>query len=102
MTVNYLNMVQGGRENSRRKLESGGVCMPYLRFLRDAANSDGGGRDYRVLVLSFDPQDTHRRKWQRNLLGDGIFGGVRLAIRTTSVTSDRKGAGNLCLIRKSL
>ena len=37
--------------------------------LRDAANSDGGGRDYRVLVLSFDPQDTHRRKWQRNLLG---------------------------------
>ena len=58
-----------GRENSRRKLESGGVCMPYLRFLRDAANSDGGGRDYRVLVLSFDPQDTHRRKWQRNLLG---------------------------------
>jgi cytochrome oxidase Cu insertion factor (SCO1/SenC/PrrC family) len=36
-----------------------GVCVPYLRFLRDAANSDGGaGRDYRILVLSFDPQDT--------------------------------------------
>ena len=37
----------------------GGVCVPYLRFLRDATHSDGGaGRDYRVLVLSFDPRDT--------------------------------------------
>ena len=36
-----------------------GVCVPYLRFLRDATHSDGGaGRDYRVLVLSFDPRDT--------------------------------------------
>jgi protein SCO1 len=33
-----------------------GVCSPFLRSLKAAAV--GAGRDYRVVVLSFDPQDT--------------------------------------------
>lgn len=36
-----------------------GVCSPMLRSLKAAAASVGGaGRDYRILVLSFDPRDT--------------------------------------------
>ena len=36
-----------------------GVCSPFLRSLkRAAADAEGLGRDYRILVLSFDPQDT--------------------------------------------
>jgi protein SCO1/2 len=36
-----------------------GVCSPFLSSLKSAADSVGGlGRDYRVVVLSFDPQDT--------------------------------------------
>jgi protein SCO1 len=34
----------------------GGICSPFLRSLKAAAV--GVGRDYRVLVLSFDPHDT--------------------------------------------
>jgi protein SCO1/2 len=36
-----------------------GICSPFLSSLKSAADSVGGaGRDYRVVVLSFDPQDT--------------------------------------------
>jgi protein SCO1/2 len=36
-----------------------GVCSPFLTSLKSAADSVGGlGRDYRIVVLSFDPQDT--------------------------------------------
>ncbi|GBC76949.1 hypothetical protein HRbin08_00417 [bacterium HR08] len=36
-----------------------GVCSPLLRSLKAAVASVGGaGRDYRILVLSFDPRDT--------------------------------------------
>jgi len=36
-----------------------GVCSPFLRSLRTAAADAGGlGRDYRIVVLSFDPNDT--------------------------------------------
>jgi protein SCO1/2 len=36
-----------------------GVCYPFVCSLRDAVRRVGGlGRDYRVVVLSFDPEDT--------------------------------------------
>ncbi len=36
-----------------------GICSPFLSSLKSAADRVGGlGRDYRVVVLSFDPQDT--------------------------------------------
>jgi protein SCO1/2 len=36
-----------------------GVCSPFLSSLRSAEDSVGGsGRDYRTVVLSFDPRDT--------------------------------------------
>jgi cytochrome oxidase Cu insertion factor (SCO1/SenC/PrrC family) len=36
-----------------------GVCSPFLRSLKSAVTDAGGlGRDYRVVVLSFDPSDT--------------------------------------------
>jgi protein SCO1/2 len=36
-----------------------GVCSPFLHSLKSAAADAGGlGKDYRVLVLSFDPKDT--------------------------------------------
>ena len=36
-----------------------GICSPFLSSLKSAADSVGGlGRDYRIVVLSFDPQDT--------------------------------------------
>lgn len=36
-----------------------GVCSPFLRSLKSAVSEAGGlGTDYRVLVLSFDPEDT--------------------------------------------
>jgi len=36
-----------------------GICVPFLRSLRAAVNRDGGpGRDYDIVVLSFDPRDT--------------------------------------------
>jgi SCO1/SenC len=36
-----------------------GVCSPFLRSLKGAAaDAEGLGRDYRIVVLSFDPQDT--------------------------------------------
>lgn len=36
-----------------------GICSPFLSSLKSAADSLGGlGRDYRILVLSFDPHDT--------------------------------------------
>jgi len=36
----------------------GGVCSPFLRSLKTAAADAGGlGRDYRIVVLSFDPND---------------------------------------------
>jgi protein SCO1/2 len=36
-----------------------GICSPFLSSLKSAADSVGGlSRDYRVVVLSFDPQDT--------------------------------------------
>ena len=36
-----------------------GVCSPFLRSLKTAAADAGGlGRDYRIVVLSFDPSDT--------------------------------------------
>jgi len=36
-----------------------GVCSPFLRSLkRAAADAEGLGRDYRIVVLSFDPQDS--------------------------------------------
>jgi protein SCO1 len=36
-----------------------GVCSPFLRSLKAAAaDADGLGRSYRVVVLSFDPNDT--------------------------------------------
>jgi len=34
-----------------------GVCSPFLRSLKAAA-ADSAGRDYRIVVLSFDPNDT--------------------------------------------
>jgi cytochrome oxidase Cu insertion factor (SCO1/SenC/PrrC family) len=35
-----------------------GVCSPFLRSLKAAAADAGGlGRDYRIVVLSFDPND---------------------------------------------
>jgi cytochrome oxidase Cu insertion factor (SCO1/SenC/PrrC family) len=35
-----------------------GVCSPFLRSLKGtAADAEGLGRDYRIVVLSFDPQD---------------------------------------------
>jgi len=35
------------------------VCSPFLRSLQRAArDAEGLGRDYRIVVLSFDPQDT--------------------------------------------
>jgi len=36
-----------------------GICSPFLSSLKSAADSVGGvGQDYRLVVLSFDPQDT--------------------------------------------
>lgn len=36
-----------------------GICSPFLAWVRDAAGRDGGvGRDYRILAVSFDGQDT--------------------------------------------
>ena len=36
-----------------------GICSPFLMSLKSAADAIGGaGSDYRVVVLSFDPQDT--------------------------------------------
>jgi cytochrome oxidase Cu insertion factor (SCO1/SenC/PrrC family) len=36
-----------------------GVCSPFLRSLKSAVSEAGGlGKEYRVLVLSFDPKDT--------------------------------------------
>jgi len=36
-----------------------GVCYPFVRSLKEAIRRVGGlGRDYRVVVLSFDPEDT--------------------------------------------
>jgi protein SCO1 len=36
-----------------------GICSPFLMSLKSAVDTIGGaGRDYRVVVLSFDPQDT--------------------------------------------
>ncbi|GBC84440.1 hypothetical protein HRbin11_00868 [bacterium HR11] len=36
-----------------------GVCYPFVRSLKEAVRRVGGlGRDYRVVVLSFDPRDT--------------------------------------------
>jgi cytochrome oxidase Cu insertion factor (SCO1/SenC/PrrC family) len=36
-----------------------GVCSPFLRSLKAAAaDAQGLGRDYRIVVLSFDPNDT--------------------------------------------
>jgi protein SCO1 len=36
-----------------------GVCSPFLHSLqRAAADAQGLGRDYRIVVLSFDPHDT--------------------------------------------
>ena len=36
-----------------------GVCSPFLRSLKSAASDAHGlGHDYRITVLSFDPQDT--------------------------------------------
>lgn len=36
-----------------------GVCSPFLRSLKAAAADAGGvGRDYRIVVLSFDPNDS--------------------------------------------
>jgi cytochrome oxidase Cu insertion factor (SCO1/SenC/PrrC family) len=37
----------------------GGVCSPFLHSLKTAAAEAGGlGKDYRIVVLSFDPKDT--------------------------------------------
>jgi cytochrome oxidase Cu insertion factor (SCO1/SenC/PrrC family) len=36
-----------------------GICTPFLEWIRDAADEVGGlGRDYRILALSFDEEDT--------------------------------------------
>jgi protein SCO1 len=36
-----------------------GICSPFLRSLKTAAADAGGlGRDYRIVVVSFDPNDT--------------------------------------------
>jgi len=36
-----------------------GICSPFLGWVRDAVRDDGGsGRDYRILALSFDEEDT--------------------------------------------
>jgi len=36
-----------------------GICSPFLHSLKAAATDAGGlGRDYRIVVLSFDPKDT--------------------------------------------
>lgn len=36
-----------------------GICIPFLAWVRDAVHNGGGlGRDYRILALSFDEQDT--------------------------------------------
>ena len=36
-----------------------GICSPFLTWVRSAIRADGGlGRDYRMLALSFDEEDT--------------------------------------------
>lgn len=36
-----------------------GICVPFLRSLQAAADRDAGaGRDYDIVVVSFDPRDT--------------------------------------------